>query len=159
MSKNPMFLQFINREKSISELLRSFSKSSDKYTAEASVRAMDNPPDLEEFRTEITDAVNDLIKDGPGEEFKDFVNHYMEPLEEDVESQDTPRGENRSQIARVRDENGPWVQGLICYNLCLYIKAFGLENLKKCRVCGKLFAHKGKWAVYCSDPCKQKKGQ
>lgn len=157
MSKNPLFLQFINREKSVSELLRSFSKSTDKRTTEAVLQAMNSPPDLEEFHEEITDAVTDLVRDGLGEEFKDFVNHYMEPLEEDVEVQNTPHGENRSQVARVKDEKGPWIQGFICYNLCLYTKAFGLENLKKCRVCGKLFAHKGKWAVYCSDQCKKQK--
>ena len=82
-----------------------------------------------------------------------------ESLEEELEVSDSRFGENRTQIARIKDEQGPWVQGILCYNLCLYIKAFGLESLKSCRVCQKLFAHKGKWAVYCSDQCKKNKDQ
>lgn len=159
MSKNPMFLQFINREKGAVDLLLSFSKSRDPKTSEAAKRAMDNPPDLEEFRTELYDAVSDMVTDGIGDEFKAFVNHYMDFLEEDYEIENTPRGQNQSHTARVKDENGPWVQGFLCYNTVLYVKAFGLENLKKCKICGKLFAHKGKWAVYCSDTCKHRKGQ
>ena len=156
---SPMWLRFMNKETSSLELLVSFSKSSDTKTAAAAEKALkETPPDLEPFRKELEEAVNDMITEGLGEEFKAFVNHYMNSLEEDLQVQSTPRGENRSQIARVKDEDGPWIQGFICYNLCLYIKTFGLEDVKKCRVCGKIFAHKGKYATYCSDACKSKKG-
>ena len=157
MSKNPLFLKFINREAPILEMLSSFSRSKDSYTANAAVELMESPPDLEEFRTEFTDAVSDIIEEGPGKEFSAFVDHYMAPsLEEDVETKRGQRGENISRTARVRDKSKPWIQGFICYNLCLYIRAFGLSDLKKCKICGKIFAHKGKWAVYCSEPCKNK---
>lgn len=152
-----MFLRFINRETGVSELLNSFAKSSDKKTADAAIESLKNIPDIEEFRQELEEAVRDLIQEGIGEEFKAFVNNFLSALEEDIITKDTSQGENRSQIARVKDIEGPWIQGFICYNLCLYIKAFGLENLKSCKVCEKLFAHKGKWAVYCSDLCKKKK--
>ena len=157
MFKNPLFLKFINREAPILEMLGSFSRSKDSYTANAAVELMENPPDLDEFRTEFMDAVSDIIKEGPGKEFTAFVDHYMAPsLEEDVETKKGSRGENISRTARVKDKSQPWVQGIICYNLCLYIRAFGLSDLKICKVCGKIFAHKGKWALYCSDPCKNK---
>lgn len=159
MSKNPMFLQFLNREKGVIDLLTSFSRSKDERTSSAAQTALSSPPDLEEFRSELNDAVRDLISEGIGNEFKAFVDHYLDNLEEDLQIEDTPRGQNRSQTARVKNDKGPWVQGLICYNLVLYVKAFGLENLKSCKVCGKIFAHKGKYAVYCSDACKSRKGQ
>jgi|GEM_PF-2818269 len=155
--KNPLFLRYINKETSVTDLLLTLSRMNDKKTSEAATRLLNEVPDLEEFHKELTDAVNDLVKDGVSEEFKAFVNHYLESLEEDLETKDTKFGENRTQTARIKNEEGPWLQGFICYNLCLYIKTFGMENLKRCRVCGKLFAHKGKWAVYCSDPCKNKK--
>lgn len=159
MIATPMFLKFINREIGTLELLHSFAKAGDPDTAKAAVKALENPQDLESFRKELEEAVNDLVLEGPGDEFKAFVNHYMQDsIEEEVSVKSTRLGENRSQIARVKDENSPWIQGFICYNLCLYIKAFGLQDLKKCRVCGKIFCHKGKYAVYCSDPCKSKKG-
>lgn len=160
MSKNPMFLRFLNKETSVTELLMSFSKSGDNKTATVAQKTLENPPDIEDFRKELQEAIDDLVKEGVNEEFKAFVNHYMEvSLEEDRNTEKTPLGKNVSFSARVKDENEPWIQGFICYNLCLYIRAFGLEELKKCKVCGKIFAHKGKWAVYCSDVCKSKKNQ
>jgi len=79
----------------------------------------------------------------------------MEPsLIEDVEATSGHRGENVVRSARVKDDEAPWIEGLLCYNIVLYIKAFGLECLKSCKVCETIFAHKGKYAVYCSDECK-----
>jgi predicted nucleic acid-binding Zn ribbon protein len=155
--RDPLFLRFINREMNATDLLNSFSKSFDPLTQEAVQAALQNPPDLESFRTELTDAVRDLITTGLGDEFKGFVNHYMrDSLEEDIQSQDSHYGESISRSARVKDLKAPWIQGFLCYNLCLYIKTFGLEELKICKVCGKFFDHKGKKAVYCSDNCKEK---
>lgn len=160
MSKNPLFLKFLNKEVSIIEVLGSFSRSKDPYTAKAALELREDPPDLESFRGELVDAVSDIVKEGPGKEFSAFVDHYMAPsLEEDVDTKKGQRGENVSRTARVKDKSGPWVQGFICYNLCLYIRAFGLSDLKKCKVCGKIFAHKGKWALYCSEPCKSNKNK
>jgi hypothetical protein len=156
MIKDPLFLRFINRETPVIEMLSSFSRSGDKSTREAAGKALENPPDLEEFRTELTEAVTDIVKEGAGEEFKVFVNHYMDSLVEDVDSRPSQLGENITRMARIKDVDGPWIQGFICYNLCLYLKAFGTECLKKCKVCGKIFAHKGAYAIYCSDPCKAK---
>jgi len=155
---NPMFLRFINHEIGVRDLLISFSRSNHPVTVAASNKAMLNVPDLEPFRKELEEAVRDIVKDGPGPEFKAFVDHYMEPslVEEKIVKQ-TPRGENKSQVAYVKDEDAPWIQGLVCYNLCLYIKAFGLGDLKACKICDKLFANKGQYAVYCSNVCKSRK--
>lgn len=158
MPKAPLFLKFANREISIDEMLESFSRSPDSYTSKAVVKARAHPPELEDFREELKDAVTDIIKEGPGEEFKAFVNHYMEEaLEEDIETEKGQLGKNVFRTARVKDMSKTWVQGFICYNLCLYIRAFGLGALKKCKVCGKFFNHKGKYAVYCSDSCKSQR--
>lgn len=158
MSSDPLFLRYINGDTDVSGMLLSFMKSKDKRTADAAEQTLKNVPDLSEFKKELTEAVEDIITEGLDEGFRAFVNHYMGTLEEDLDIKETPRGENRSQVARIGDEKGPWIQGFVCYNLCLYIKAFGLENLKRCP-CGKFFAHKGKYARYCSDPCKKKWGK
>lgn len=155
IGSNPLFLRFLNRELSSADMLAIFARSADPFTSETALKAMNDPPDLEPFRTELMDAVRDIIREGPGEEFKAFVNNYMEPsLIEDVSNKASQFGENVSRTARIKDEDSPWIQGLLCYNVCLYIRAFGLENLKSCRTCSKLFSHKGKYAVYCCDPCK-----
>lgn len=155
MLKEPLFLRFINHNISIFEMLQIFSKSSDAYTSEAAKKAMVNTPDLDEFYKELIQAVRDIIKEGLGEEFKTFVNHYMESsLEEDVSTSEGYFGQNIFRQARVKDDTAPWIEGLICYNLSLYIRVYGLDDLKICKICEKFFNHKGKWAKYCSDLCK-----
>lgn len=155
--KTPMFVRFLNNEVGATDLLMSFTSSEDPATASAAQKALANPPDLAPFKEELKGAITDLIKQGVGPEFKAFVDHYLECLEEDVEVEKTRVGENRSQIARVKNSDGPWVQAYICYNVCLYIKVYGLDDLKSCKICGKIFCHKGKYAVYCSEECKKKK--
>lgn len=155
MRRDPLFIKFVNKKISVLEILQSFSKSRDANTSKAAVELMPNPPDLDDFREELTEALRDLADVGYGSEFIAFVNNYMESsLEEDVQVSDGYRGENVFRSARIKDKNAPWVQGFICYNLSLYIKAFGLDSLKSCKICKILFTHKGKYAVYCSDPCK-----
>lgn len=157
-NKNPLFLRFLNGESGVMDLLVSFQESDHSETAKAAEEAIANPPDLSEFKQELNEAVRDLIKEGPGDEFKAFVNHYMESsLTEELEISKNDMGPGRLQRAYVKDPNSTWIQGFICYNLCLYIKAFGLMNLKSCKVCGKIFGNKGQYALYCSDECKAKK--
>ena len=155
--KDPLFLRFLNREVGGAELLASFAQSSDPFTADTARQALSGSGlDLTGFHQELQDATTDAIKDGVGEEFRGFVNHYMEStLEEDVQTVEGERGQDVHRTARIKDPKGPWVQALLCYNLCLYIKAFGLQDLKKCKVCSKFFCNKGQYAVYCSDGCKK----
>lgn len=154
--KEPLFLRFVNKELKTSDLLTIFSRSDDPSTKEAAETSLLSPPDLGEFREELSDAVDDIILKGAGEDFRIFANHHMSTLVEDVESRPGSFGENVTRSARVGDKHGPWIQGFLCYNLCLYLRVYGTECLKKCRICGKVFANKGKFAVYCSDPCKAK---
>jgi len=160
MSKKPLFLKFLNQEVTELEMLSSFSQSRDPYTVKAAVELMSNPPDLKEFYNEFKDAVSDIIQEGFDDKFIAFVDHYMKPtLEDEAKTQRVERGTNVSLSVKVKDKSGPWIQGLICYNLSLYIKVFGLGALKKCRICSKFFDHKGKYAVYCSDACKARKNE
>jgi hypothetical protein len=153
--REPLFVRFLNRELSAGDMLNIFARSFDPYTRECAIKAIADPPNLDEFHEELTDAARDVIKQGVGEEFKAFVNNYMESsLIEDCESEDSKFGENVSRMARVANEDAPWIQGFVCYNFCLYIKAFGLQDLKICKICSKFFVHKGKYAIYCSDGCK-----
>lgn len=159
-NKNPMFLRFVNGESGVRDLLTSFSQSKHPLTAKTAEEAMKNPPDLEYFREELEGAVRDIISNGIDDDFKAFVNHYMQPsLAEEVTSIETSMGENKSQFAVIKDPEAPWIQGFVCYNLYLYIKAFGMQEMKLCKTCGKIFTHKGKYAAYCSDPCKAQKNE
>ena len=110
--KNPLFLKFINRGIGIIDLLTIYAGSEDPLTSETAKKALENPPDLEDFRKEMEEAVRDIIKDGPNEEFKAFVNHYMEPsIYQFSDTTKGPFGENRKHTAFVKDAEGPWIQG------------------------------------------------
>lgn len=151
----PLFLKYLNKEISTLDLLGIFSRSTDPLTAKICNEALNNPPSMEKFEIELREAVHDIITVGLGDEFKAFVNHYIEPaLVEDIDLGDSQFGQNVSRVVRIRNPEAEWLPALLCYNLVLYIKAFGLKSLKICRVCSKFFSHKGEYAVYCSDPCK-----
>ena len=143
--KNPMFLRFINRESGVRDLLASFSRSHHPFTAKTAEEVAKNPPDLESFREELEGAIRDIISKGIDDDFRDFVNHYMQPsISEEVTTIETSLGENKSQFVIIKDPQSTWIQGFVCYNLFLYIKAFGMSDMKLCKTCGKIFTHKGK---------------
>ena len=157
IANTPLFIRFCNGE-SVSSVISSIIRTADKRSSAIAILALENPSDLEDFRKELQEAVKDLVNQGLGEELKAFANHYMEgSVEQDMKTGSTPQGENFSVVLSIKDADSTWIQGFICFNLCLYVKAFGLENLKICRTCGKYFDHKGKYAVYCSDVCKKQK--
>jgi hypothetical protein len=155
-NQNPLFLRFINKEVGVIDLLNIFSRSNDPLTHKAAMDAQMNPPNLEVFRNEFEDAVRDLIRDGSGEDISAFMTHYLSSVEMDRIESKGSNGQNVSLIPYVKDPESEWVEGLICFNLKAYIIAYGMNNLKICRICGKIFAHKGQYAVYCSDSCKAK---
>jgi hypothetical protein len=78
----------------------------------------------------------------------------MKPsLIEYVESDNIGKvGENR--YISIKEEDTPWFEAIICYNLCIYIKVYGIKAIKQCPVCNKIFSTKGKYAKYCSESCK-----
>ena len=154
--KEPLFVRFINGDTGLMEMLDSFSQSKDPYTLQAVEKARVNTPDISDFKKELKEAVLDIVKEGIDDTFKVFVDHYMGgALEEDIKSSKDPLGDNVQRVVRVINDEAPWIQALICYNLSLYIRTFGLESLKSCKVCNKLFSNKGQYAAYCSDSCKK----
>jgi len=155
--KEPLFVRYLNGEIGILEMMDSFSRmTEDTYTLKAIENARTAFPDMSGFKEELKGAVLDIMNKGLDEAFKFFVNHYMESsLAEDIKTAKSSLGDNITRTARVKDENETWIQGLICYNMSLYIRAFGLDNLKMCRICQRFFSNKGPYAIYCSDSCKK----
>jgi hypothetical protein len=100
----------------------------------------------------------DLIDTGISKRLINYLNDYMKPsLEEIVEGGSNSRaGEKRQIILKAKDT--PWIEAIVCYNLTLYIKMYGIAEIKRCPICSKFFSHKGKYAKYCSDACKSSGG-
>ena len=66
----PLFLKFLNNEATTEDLLTTYARSNDSYTAQVAMKAMENPPDLKGFKKEFNEAVTDIISEGLAEEFQ-----------------------------------------------------------------------------------------
>lgn len=155
MIAEPLYIKFVNGHVSSKGVIESFQKNAQNdRTREIAEKALDNPPNLAQFRTDFKNLLMDLMDRGVNREFINYLNSYMKPsLEESVEGSSSGRtGEKR--WVGIKDEDAPWVEAAVCYNLSLYIKLEGIEKIKQCAVCKKFFCHKTKYAKYCSDGCK-----
>ena len=155
MRQEPLFVRFANGTVTYSDILDSFLASSTHEPSKAiAMKAKETSVDLSVFKKDFSSMLRDLIDNGINQQLINYVNSYMKPsLEEIVESVAAGRaGENRFVIIKAGD--APWVEAVVCYNLCLYIKTYGIKEIKQCAVCKKYFTNKGKYAVYCSDACK-----
>lgn len=165
MKTEPLFIRFLNGIVTARDIVESFLSSTDHARSrEIAEEALSNLPDISVFRKDFRKAVNDLIDNGISKRFVDYVDSYMKPsLLEIVDEGKNQRysssrlGEKRSIILKEADT--PWVEAIVCYNMSLYIRAYNIQDIKNCLVCGKFFSHKGKYAKYCSDICKANKSK
>lgn len=156
MRREPLFIRFANTSIDSEEIIKSFLDStSHSESIEIAKRTLEDIPDLTIFRKDFKSALSDVIDNGINNQFINYVNSYLKPsLTEIVDGSDASRaGENRKIILKAPDT--PWVEAIVCYNLCLYIRVYGIQELKNCPVCKKFFSNKGKYAKYCNDACKK----
>lgn len=155
MRIEPLFIRLANREISALEVIQSVIKSSeDPRSIEIAQSALQEIPDLSVFVKDFKEVLMDISDNGISQRMINYLNSYMKPSLSEI--LDTSGG-NRSSEKRyicIKDPKAPWVEGIVCYNLSLFIKAFGLQSIKNCPVCTKFFTNKGKYAKYCSDICK-----
>lgn len=157
MVRTPLFLRFANGELGADKVAAGFLQSAqdDASKAIAKPAAEGDVYDVEQFRSDFGNCLLDLIDNGPIPAVTSYLNDYMSIALEEVDSH-VGRGSygTSSRYAIIKDPEAPWVEALVCYNLCLYLKAYGREDLKSCKTCRKFFCNKGKYAKYCSDGCK-----
>jgi hypothetical protein len=155
MREEPLFVRLANRNIDALGIIQSFRAASpDEESIKIAAEAEDSIPDISVFIKDFREVLGDLIDNGANQRVINYLNSYMKPsLSEIVDSTGSSRaGENRQVF--IKDAKAPWVEAVVCYNLSLYIKAFGLNELKNCPVCSKFFTNKGKYSIYCSDICK-----
>lgn len=158
MRREPLFIRFANGISGAEDIISSFLAATEhKPSIEIAERALENIPDLLVFKKDFKKALVDLIDNGINNQFINYMNSYMKPsLMELVEgSGSNVTGEKRG--IYLKEEDTPWVEAIVCYNLSLYLKVYGISQLKRCTVCHKFFSNKGKYAKYCSEACKGNK--
>jgi hypothetical protein len=160
MRIEPLFIRYANGMADTTSVIKSYiSIANDEKSKQIAEKALVNIPDLSMFRKDFRNCIDDLIDNGINNQFINYVNCYMKPsLEEYIEGSNASRiGEKRRVV--IKEDDTPWIEAMICYNMSLYIKVYGISDIKHCPNCGNFFSHKGKYAKYCSDICKGNSGK
>lgn len=159
MKRAPLFLRFVNDEAGAEDIARAMVEGArDDLTSQIASKVLQGGelPNLEQFRRDFSFLLEDLIDNGPIPPVRQYLTDYMEPSlsEYSKEGAISSTGVTERWVG-IKDGESPWMEGLVCYNLCMYLKGFGGKDLKRCPVCHTFFNHKGPHAVYCSEMCKQ----
>lgn len=155
MRDEPLFIKFINGQLNHIQIIDSvIASSKDDRSKQIAEKKKESDIDLTIFREDFRNAVLDLIDNGINQRVINYLDSYMKPsLEEFLDSNAGSRS-GESRYVSIKAEDTPWLEAIICYNLCIFIKVYGFQDIKQCATCGKFFSHKGKYAMYCSDSCK-----
>lgn len=158
MRDEPLFIRFANGHVEAKDIIASVLESVDHVpTKEIAEKKKNEVVDLSLFRRDFRNLLVDLTDNGITQKLKNYVDSYMKPsLIELVDGGGSRSGETRR--VSIKAEDTPWLEAVVCYNLCVYIRAFGFKEIKQCPVCSKFFSNKGKYAKYCSESCKAQKG-
>jgi hypothetical protein len=159
MKREPLFLRFVNSTADAADIARSLVEGSkDEATVEVASKVLQNEEfgDLKQFRADFANMLEDLIDNGPIPPVRQYLTDYMEPsLSEYANDSAVHNTGMTDRWVSIKDPEAPWMEAIVCYNLCMYLKGFGGKDLKRCPVCFNFFNHKGPHAVYCSQVCKQ----
>lgn len=160
MRREPLFIRFANNQVTEEQLIDTvIDHTSHEPSQKIARKRLKDLPDLSDFRKDFKNLLKDIIESGITREMINYVNSYMKPSLEEVDAdvQGGRSGEHREAVLKAED--APWPEAIICYNLCLYIKAYGIREIKECPICLKFFSNKGKYAKYCSEACKAQKAK
>jgi len=155
MRDEPLFIKFLNSQINHSQIIDSvINTAKDQRSKDIATSKKDEEVDISIFREDFRRVVLDLVDSGINQRVINYIDSYMKPsLEEFVEPNQGNRI-NESRYVSIKSEDAPWIEAVICYNLCIFIKVYGFKDIKQCSTCSKFFSHKGQYAKYCSEPCK-----
>jgi hypothetical protein len=152
MRIEPLFINFLNKNVCSNDIIKTVIQTA-KDERTRRIAHEKEEVDLLLFRKDFENMILDMIDNGINQRVINFLNSYMKlSLEEYIDSGDGGRI-NESRYIGIKADDAPWLEAIICYNLCLYIKAYGFKEIKRCSVCNKFFSNKGKYAKYCSEMC------
>jgi len=155
MRDEPLFIKFLNGQINHTHIVDTvINTSKDQRSKDIAEGKKGENVDLSLFREDFKKVIVDLIDNGVNQRVINYIDSYMKPsLEEFLEPNRGSRV-NESRYVSIKAADAPWLEAVVCYNLCIFLKVYGISDIKQCATCGKFFSHKGKYAKYCSDPCK-----
>jgi hypothetical protein len=163
LGSNPLFIKFLNWkgdkyliENLLISVRDSFEDIKDKNKVENKLNNLDDTylSNLSNFQNVFKKYILELIdsKGVVGDQFLVWLSNSYKYIDEQV---DTYLNDVSSKISIRENDLDRWFESVICYNFIMTHNYFGGEIIKKCPICSSYFAHKGKYARYCSESCKE----
>lgn len=155
MKEGPLFIKFLNGEIDYIYIIDTIiNNSKDERSRVIAQNKREELVNLSYFRTDFKKAIIDLIDNGITQRFTNYVDSYMKPSLLEFEEPNVGRRSGEQRYVIIKADDTPWIEAIVCYNLCIYIRAYGIKSIKQCAVCNRFFVHKGEYAKYCSEQCK-----
>lgn len=162
LNTNPLFVNFLNWkgdkysiEKILYGVMESFDRYEDKEIVNKKIANLNDDylNNLSNFQKSFKKNILEFFNNNYtiSDLFLKWLSNSYKYLEEKVDYY--LNDEYRS--ISIKDSDGRWFEALICYNFIMSHNYFGSEVMKQCPICSSFFAHKGKYARYCSESCKE----
>ena len=161
LDHSPFFTKILNWkgdkfsiEGMLQKLLEQFTKDADRLIVEDKLKNLtdDYLNEITKFQQKFRQYMLQTISSqNVSEEFLLWLGNSYKYLEESVELY--VNDETRS--ISIKEASGRWFEALACYNFIMTFNYFGVQIIKVCPICSTFFSHKGKYAKYCSDGCKE----
>jgi hypothetical protein len=162
LKTNPLFINFLNWsgdkyfiEKTLEGIKTDFNNVSDVEVVDLRIKNLNDEylDNLTFFKNSFIKNLNETISNKSiSDFFLGWLSNCFTYIEEEKESYINDEKRNIT----IRDPKGRWFEAIVCYNFIMTFNYFGLDIIKKCPVCLKFFCHKGPYAKYCGEGCKEK---
>jgi len=161
LNHNPLFIYFLNWE-------------GDRYTIEKIIYRVLDQLD-EKSKKSVQSKIEDILSDSYLNNLSNFQKIFKINIDKAISIKEVSAEfvswmnnmykyisektvfENKCEERYIEIVNpeGKWLESLFCYNFIMVNNYFGIDIVKKCPICKKYFAHKGKYSKYCSEGCKE----
>jgi hypothetical protein len=152
----PLFIRVANNQADASTIAEGLiSNTYDDITINLASIVKEQNPDISIFREDLRNLLLDLITQGVTPQITQYLNSYMESsLLVHEQNESVGVSGHKLYWLSIKQEGTPWLEALVCYNLSVYIKAFGINFIKECPSCHKFFLQGKMKYKYCSEVCK-----
>lgn len=161
LKHNPLFVNFLNWKGdvySIGKMLNTISETfEDNKDRDIVLDRLNNLDDIflnnltnfqKVFKGHMLQTIT-ISKISP--EFLTWMDNAFKYVKENVRNY----AQDETRTLSIVSKEGRWFEGIIIYNFIMTYNYFGADIIKNCPVCSGFFSHKGRYAKYCGEGCKE----
>jgi hypothetical protein len=161
LNSNPLFIKFLNwtgDKYSIEDFLNNIKDNvedeSDCLVIESKISNLDDEylNNLSIFQDYFKKNIIETINN---KNISDFFLGWLSNCFSYIEEKKENYLYDEKRTVKIKDPQGRWFESIVCYNFVMTFNYFGLDIIKQCPVCLKMFCHKGPYAKYCGEGCKE----